>query len=95
MNAIGIGAILLATVVVAFDVVTTRALWSSPLFERDQKVVQTILVWLIPGAFIAIRHLIHEPHHGRDGRDPTVANDPWSLDVDDLPHDHGGGDGHG
>jgi hypothetical protein len=91
MSIQGVLAVLAVALSVA-NVVTLRSLWLSPLFERSQKVAQSILIWIVPGAFVVVRYLLREPKAAAESADPTVhresgyANDP-SL------YNHG--DGHG
>jgi hypothetical protein len=77
------------------NALTTRRLWSSAAFERSQKIAQTALIWLLPGAFAATRFLLTEPHQ-EPPRDPTVGR--GAFEADDVPghgHGHGGGGGGG
>jgi hypothetical protein len=94
MRVITIGAILAAAVLIVVNAIITWTLWRSPLFERRQKVVQTVIIWLLPGSLMAVRHIIHEPHHGRDSGDPTIDNEHVSIDVSCTPHGHGDDTGH-
>jgi hypothetical protein len=78
---------------VTANALTTRRLWSSAAFERSQKIAQTALIWLLPGAFAATRFLLAEPHR-EPPLDPTAGR--GTFDVDDVPvHGHGGGGGGG
>jgi hypothetical protein len=83
---IGLG----AAVAVA-NALTTRALWSSPMFERSQKVAQTVLIWVVPGMFVFTRHLVRGDAGGVESGDPTVhrehgyADDPTAFN-----HGHAG-----
>ena len=47
------------------NVVTMRRLWRSVLFERSQKIAQTILLWLVPGSFTVVRHYMRPDVAGR------------------------------
>lgn len=67
---IGIGVGLAIAIVVA-NVVILRRLWASPMFGRSQKLAQTILIWLIPGSFLAVRHFLIPPRDDFTD-DPTV-----------------------
>lgn len=58
--------------------VTTRRLWRSTLYERPQKVAQTVLVWLLPGAFVFTGYFLRNSLKNRPRpsteADPTVDN---------------------
>jgi len=57
------------------NALTTRKLWRSSLFEHPQKVAQTILMWLAPGAFLFVGYLLRDPLANPSGAidaDPTV-----------------------
>ena len=100
------GALLVVTgvVVVFVNVVATLRLWRSAVFERPQKVAQTILMWLVPGSVIIVWNLLGEPRIGGQ-RDATaggiafVATD-WLLGSpayhrSNAGHHNTGGDGGG
>lgn len=53
------------------DLVATVRIWRTPLLERSQQILQTVLVWLIPGVFLAIRYELAPPPDPDD--DPTVS----------------------
>jgi hypothetical protein len=89
------------------NVVATRRLWDSTIFERPQKVAQTILMWLVPGSVIVVWNVLRESRIGGQ-RDATangaafVATE-WlvglsehrpSYETDGGDHSGGGG-GHG
>jgi len=48
----------------------TWRIWTSRELERSQQIVQTILVWLLPGTFLAVRYELDPPPEPND--DPTV-----------------------
>jgi hypothetical protein len=91
-------------VVAAINVSTMRRVWASAVFERSQKLAQTVVLWLVPGSFFLVRHVLAEPRSSR-GFDPTSPDDKGfvavSLDQvgggDHSSHavDSSGGDGHG
>jgi hypothetical protein len=54
-----------------FDLAATWRIWTTPQLERPQRIVQTILIWLVPGAFVAVRYLLNPPREPYS--DPTVA----------------------
>jgi uncharacterized membrane protein YgcG len=95
------GALLLvAGVVIAFaNVVATRRLWASEIFERSQKVAQTVLMWLVPGSVIVVWNVLREPRMGNQP-DPTAGGAATFMVTDWLlgaPRDsghHGGGEHH-
>ena len=81
------------------NAVVGRRLWRSACFERSQKVAQTILMFLVPGAFVLVRLALRDPTLERAGEmpaDPTASNGPGYIaeDVAGYAHRHGG-DGHG
>jgi hypothetical protein len=49
-----------AGVLVLLNAFTTRRLWLSDQFEQSQKRAQTILIWLLPGAFLIVRLLLSD-----------------------------------
>jgi hypothetical protein len=100
------GAVLLvAGVVIVFaNVVTTRRLWASAIFETLQKVAQTVLMWLVPGSAIVVWNVLREPRIGSEP-DPTTGGaafvvTDWLLGSSENSGHHGsdgghhGGDGH-
>lgn len=42
-------------VVAAINVSTMRRVWASAVFERSQKLAQTVVLWLVPGSFFLVR----------------------------------------
>jgi hypothetical protein len=62
--------VLVGAALLAANVGATRRIWISVELERSQKIAQTILVWLLPGAFLAIRYELDPPREPKD--DPTV-----------------------
>jgi hypothetical protein len=56
------------------NVVATRRIWTSRELERSQQVAQTILVWLLPCAFVAVRYELNPPRE--PDNDPTVPKIP-------------------
>jgi hypothetical protein len=100
------GALLLVAgfAIVFANVVTTRRLWASAIFETSQKVAQTALMWLVPGAAIVVWNVLREPRLGSQP-DPTTAGaaflvTDWLLGSSGDSRHHGsagghqGGDGH-
>jgi hypothetical protein len=103
---VGLGALILA-----LNASVTRRLWASAMFERGQKVAQTILLWLLPGSVFLVWAVVREPSKRGEPRhwiDTTV--DALTGAADDVGghgahggHDdhpshvdgHGGLDGHG
>jgi len=58
----------------AFNAVVTRRVWRSAMYERAQRIGQTLLLWLLPGAAILVNWVLQgTPDKGRT-LDPT-AND--------------------
>ena len=79
-----------AGVLALLNAFTTRRLWISQEFERSQKVAQTILLWLVPGAFLVVRHLLRDSRPERTG-DPTARPVDSAIDPATIEHDHGTG----
>jgi len=88
---------------VAANVITTRRLWASSIFEAGQKIAQTVLVWLVPGSFFLVRHVLGEQRARRafNSSDPTQSPDRRSPygDAAAWTHHHSwdtsGGGSHG
>ena len=80
----------IAAFVVVVNLVTIRRLWASPIFERPQKIAQTILLWVVPGSFLAVHYVLRE-QRVRRSVDPTTgaAILVWENAWNYLP-----GDGH-
>jgi hypothetical protein len=94
MSIQGVGLALLGVAVAVANVVTMRSLWVSPIFEKSQKVAQSALIWIVPGAFVVVRHLLREPAGATHDGDPTVnRNHGYADDPTGYHHGHGDGDG--
>jgi hypothetical protein len=65
-----IGGALFGLALLVSNVRATYWIWTSQALESPQKIAQTILVWLLPGAFLAIRYELNPPPEPED--DPTV-----------------------
>jgi hypothetical protein len=92
----------------AMNVVATRRLWASAMFERGQKIAQTALLWLLPGSVFLIWAVVREPtidrRHGSSNSSIDDAVD-WITGAEGIEganvghHDHGDhsshADGHG
>jgi uncharacterized membrane protein YgcG len=94
------GALLLVAglVIVLANVVTTRLLWASPIFETSQKIAQTVLVWLVPGGAIVVWNVLREPRIGSQS-DPATAGaafivTDWLFGSRGEPGHHGHDAGH-
>lgn len=83
-----LGLALAGVVVFVVNASTTRRLWRSQMFERSQKIAQTVLVWMLPGSFLVVRHLLAEPRPASPG-DPTVENGTREFDLSAIPTHHG------
>jgi len=70
LAAIEIGGFVLGLALFAANVRATYWIWTSQELERPQRIAQTILVWLLPGAFLAIRYELNPPPEPES--DPTV-----------------------
>lgn len=74
---------------------TTRALWLSPVFERSQKIAQTVLIWLVPGMFVVTRYLVRGGAERAGASDPTVRRDHgYADDPTVFFYGHGDDGGH-
>ena len=71
-----------AGVVAVVNAVTMRRLWASQAVERPQRIAQSLMLWLIPGSFLVVRHFLGD--HLRRGR--SLA------DGDTTSGDSGGGE---
>ena len=90
------------------NVVATRRLWASELFETSQKVAQTALMWVVPGGVLLVWSVLRERKPGSE-RDPAIAgvtfvvdffagSGAFARDAGDVGHHgvgHHGGDHHG
>jgi hypothetical protein len=94
--ACGLGGVGLAVL----NVATTRRLWASQIFERPQKIAQSVLMWIVPGSVFLVRAVLGERHEGRaiDASDPTAFSSSRSDDYDSAygsVGSHHFGSGHG
>lgn len=64
-------AAVLGLFLVGFNLAAMRRIWRSRELERPQQIAQTVLVWLLPGAFLAVRYELDPPPDAKN--DPTVA----------------------
>ena len=87
----------LGAVVAAMNIATTRRLWASPVFERPQKIAQSVLLWLIPGSFILVRRVLvdHLPRRSLGPDDSNVSNEGLHNYDEVGGHGYGGGEGGG
>ena len=85
----------LAGLVGSINVVTMRRRWASPIFERPQKIAQSVLLWLVPGSFFAIRQAVvdHLPRRVAAG-DDWIGGSAGGIEFEGNlgGHGHGGGD---
>jgi hypothetical protein len=94
MSIQGIGLTALGVALAVANVVTVRSLWLSPIFEKSQKVAQSVLIWIVPGFFVVVRHLLREPSGTTGSVDPTTSRDSgYTADPTGYSHGHGDGDG--
>lgn len=82
--AVAIGSV--ALLVIA-NALTTRRLWASAMFERRQKIAQTVMLWLLPGMFVVTKILLGVAPP-RDG-DPTAFREEGRVDDAGSYHHHG------
>jgi hypothetical protein len=64
-------AVLLGLLLAGLNLAATRRIWKSVQLERTQRIAQTVLVWLVPGAFLAVRYALDPPAEPTD--DPTIS----------------------
>jgi hypothetical protein len=89
------GLIVLAVAIVAMNIISSRSLWRGHAFERSQKVIQTILIWTIPGMSLVVHYLLREPSTAEDSDDPTVHSLHGVDGEIPFSASHGHGDDHG
>jgi hypothetical protein len=85
----------IAGLLAAANAVTMKRLWASRIFERPQKIAQSVLIWLFPGSFVLVRRALEDHLPGRDtvGGDSPSGESSWSdADGPIGGHGHGGGD---
>jgi hypothetical protein len=92
--------VILAIGVALANAFTARKVWRSSLFERPQKIAQTVLIWLVPGTFLLVRYFLRDPMQNArkgTGGDPTVNRDSGYIDENpSFLTSHGpDGGGHG
>jgi len=90
----------LGAVVAAMNIATMRRLWASPVFERPQKIAQSVVLWLLPGSFILVRRVLvdHLPRRSLGPDDSNVSNEglhSYDETVGHGGHGFGGGEGGG
>src|ERR1051325_10636243 len=89
----------LVLALVFVNLVTTRRLWASAVYETSQQVAQTVLLWLIPGSFIVVWYFLREPRADTQSG-PAAAADWLSGAREGSTHTgsdgshHNMGDGH-
>jgi hypothetical protein len=52
----------------------TFRIWRSAVYERAQLVVQTVLIWVIPGAALVVLLALNADRPGTSTDDSTAAN---------------------
>lgn len=70
----GLGAALLVA-----NVVATKRLWASDLFETWQKVAQMAFMWLVPGGVFVVWGVLREPRLGHQS-DRAIAGVTFAVD---------------
>ncbi len=87
----------LGAVVAAVNIATMRRLWASPVFERPQKIAQSVVLWLLPGSFILVRRVLvdHLPRRSLGSGDSSISNEGLDTYDGDLGGGHGFGGGEG
>jgi cytochrome c-type biogenesis protein CcmH/NrfF len=56
------------------SVVTVR-LWRSQMYDRPQQIVQTAMLWLLPGFVIVVNWILRESSRKESSTDPTFSNE--------------------
>ncbi len=75
----------IAAFVVVVNLVTLRRLWASPIFERPQKIAQTILLWVVPGSFLSVRYVLREQRVQTLGGSHDRSDNPGLGECLELP----------
>jgi len=87
----------LAAALLFANVVATRQVLASDLFETSQKVAQTILLWLVPGFVFVVWGILREGRRGQQG-DRAIGGSTlvvdWIVRSAGGLADHGDGGGH-
>ena len=87
-----------AAALAAANVVTMKRPWASQIFERSQKIAQSVLLWLIPGSFVLVLRALGDylPDRATSGGDSTGGNSGLSEYGESAGHGgHGFGGGGG
>ena len=66
-----VGVLILAT----GNAIVTVRLWRSRMYERSQRIAQTVLLWALPGFALVVNWVIREPLREEPSEDPTYSND--------------------
>ena len=64
----------LGALLMILNVLTLRRLWTSPVYDTSQRVLQTVLLWLLPGSVFFVRHILADKREPPSD-DPTATND--------------------
>lgn len=87
----------LGAAILVANVVATKRVWASELFETSQKVAQTAFMWLVPGGVFVVWGVLREPRIGEQ-RDRAIAGVTFAVDwfvgTGDFAHDGGSGSHH-
>ena len=87
----------LGAAVLFANLVATRLVWRSELFETSQKVAQTVFLWLVPGGVFLVWGVLRESKPGPQ-RDRAIAGVTFAVDwfvgTGDFSHDSGSGGHH-
>ena len=80
------------------NVVATKRLWASDLFETSQKVAQTAFMWLVPGGVFVVWAVLREPRFSHQN-DSAIAGVTFAVDcfvgTGDFGRSAGDGGHHG
>jgi hypothetical protein len=61
-------------ILVCLNVRGTLRVWRSAAYEQAQKLAQTGLIWLIPGAVFAVTYILRDDRPGPAPDDATARN---------------------
>jgi hypothetical protein len=74
-----LGITLVGLAVATLNVWGTRRIWRSGIYERGQLLAQTVFIWILPGAAIAVVSMLggDRPRH-----DDSTATNPLEPNAD-------------
>jgi hypothetical protein len=69
-----IGLSLVGTALALLNLRGTLRIWRSGIYEREQLLAQTVLIWIVPGSVFAVVYILKDDRPKTALGDPTVAN---------------------